>query len=46
MKIVIDTKKEHKICPSCGRIFENSKNNYNFCPYCDYEGKLLKIEFQ
>lgn len=42
-EIVIDTKKEYKICPKCGRLYDAK---YNFCSQEDEAVSLVPVRFK
>jgi len=42
-EIVIDTKKEYKICPKCGRLYDSK---YNFCSQEEEVIELVNVRFK
>lgn len=42
-EIVIDTKKEYKICPKCGRLYEA---RFNYCGSHEDTIELVRVRFE
>lgn len=42
-EVIIDTKKDFKICPKCGRLYEAE---YNFCSSHEEKTALVKVRFE